>query len=335
MSTFSNPLCLSLPTAFHPALFHLVPLHLFPPSRLRPRLALIPHNCMQHDLIHPSGHIRRIPFTPIITDTIRKDPARTVEIRRADGAAHLRVPLQPMLGVLVPEMEGAVAAGGAEGAVLRVEGDGIDAVDICVVVARGAGGGGARARARRGDGGAVAFEGEVCGGVFILDVLDGAAAFDAADGETRAVVEAGDDAGLPFQGGLDGLVEFARFAEVDDVDVAVRGGDDEEGADDVEGVDAFLAGDRGDGVRGAEVPVFDGFVPGARDEHLGLLGGDVDEAGAADRGVVGGDLGGRCSVAGGEVEHSGGFVTAGSDDFSSILPSPPSRSAYESRLRGA
>lgn len=295
---------------------------------------------MQHDLIHPSGHIGRIPFTPIITNTIREDPTRAVKIRRADGAPDLRVALQPMFGVLVPEMEGAVAAGGAEGAVLRVEGNGVDAVDVCVVVARrgGAGGGGAaRGAAAAGggdDGGAVAFEGEVRGGVFILDVLDGASPLDAADGEARAVVEAGDDTGLPFQRGLDGFVEFGGFAEVDDVDVAVGGCDDEQGSHDVEAVDAFLAGDRGDGVRGAEVPVFDGFVPGARDEHLGLLGGDVDEAGAADGGVVGGDLGGGGSVAGGEVEHSRGFIAAGPDDFGSVLSPPPSRLAYERIPKG-
>lgn len=270
---------------------------------------------MQHDLVHPSGHIRRIPFTPIVTDTIREDAARAIEIRRADGAAHLGIPLEPMLCVLVPEMEGAVAAGGAEGAVLRVEGDGVDAVDVGAVVC-GAGGGGARGGGR----GAVAFEGEVGGGVLFLDVLDGAAALDAADGEAGAVVEARHDARLPFQGRLDGFVEFARVAEVDDVDVAVGGRDDEEGADDVEGVDAFLAGDGGDGVGGAEVPVFHGFVPGAGDEHLGLLGWDVDEAGAADGGVVGGDLGCGGGVARGEVEHSRGFVAAGTDDLGTVLP---------------
>lgn len=35
-----------------------------------------------------------------------------------------------MLGVAVPEVEGAVAAGGAEGAVLWVEGDGVDGVHV-------------------------------------------------------------------------------------------------------------------------------------------------------------------------------------------------------------
>ena len=35
-----------------------------------------------------------------------------------------------MLGVTVPEVERAVAAGGAEGTVLRVEGNGVDGVDV-------------------------------------------------------------------------------------------------------------------------------------------------------------------------------------------------------------
>ena len=35
-----------------------------------------------------------------------------------------------MLCVLVPEVEGAIAAGGAEGAMLRVEGNGVDGIDV-------------------------------------------------------------------------------------------------------------------------------------------------------------------------------------------------------------
>lgn len=60
-----------------------------------------------------------------------------------------------MLRVLVPEVKGTVAAGGAEGAVLRVEGDGINGVDFCGVA------GGAV-------GLAVALEGEVFAASFTL-----------------------------------------------------------------------------------------------------------------------------------------------------------------------
>jgi hypothetical protein len=40
------------------------------------------------------------------------------------------------MGILVPEVERAVRAGGAEGAVDGVEGDGIDGVDFAAVVGR-------------------------------------------------------------------------------------------------------------------------------------------------------------------------------------------------------
>lgn len=106
---------------------------------------------MQHDLGHLLLGVLRVPLAPIIADCIRKDIAVAVERRGNDGPADLRVALEPMLGVLVPEVEGAVGAGGAEGAVLRMEGDGVDAVDVALV-------------ARVGGRLAVAFEGEVGSG---------------------------------------------------------------------------------------------------------------------------------------------------------------------------
>ena len=91
---------------------------------------------------------------------------------------------------------------------------------------------------------------------------------------------------------MHGFVEFAWVGEIDDVDVAVGSRNHKKGTHNVETVYALLAGDGGDGVWGAEIPIFYRLVPGAGDEHLGLLLRDVDEAGASDRSVVGGDL--RC-----------------------------------------
>lgn len=278
------------------------------PARLRPRLTLIPRDGVQHDFVRQLRRVDAVPLTPIIAHTIRENIALPTEVRRGDGSAHLRVPFQSMFGVLVPEMERPVRAGGAEGAVLRVEGDGVDGVDVCVAAAPDA-------RLS----GAVAFEGEVRRSVFLLDVLDGASTLHAADGEAAAVVEAGDDSRLPFQGRLHGFVEFGWVVEVDDVDVAVCGRDDEEGVDDVHAVDAFLAGDGGDGGGLAEIPVLDGFVPGAGDEHLGVLLGDVDETGAADGSIVRGDLLGGGGVAGREIHHAGCFVGASSNNFGAVL----------------
>ena len=106
---------------------------------------------MQHQLIRQLRRIHRVPLVPIVADGVGEDRASPVEGRRADGAAHLRVALEAVLGVAVPEVKGAVAAGGAESAVLGVEGDGVDGEDVGDV-------------ASVGRGLPVAFEGEVRAG---------------------------------------------------------------------------------------------------------------------------------------------------------------------------
>ena len=90
---------------------------------------------MQHDLIRRLRRIDRVAFTPIITDGISEDRAVAVEAGGGDGAADGGVALEPVLGVLVPEVEGAVGAGGAEGAVHGVEGYSVDGVDVGGVAA--------------------------------------------------------------------------------------------------------------------------------------------------------------------------------------------------------
>lgn len=85
---------------------------------------------MQHDFIHRLRCIDRVPFTPVIADGVGKNVTGMVEGRRRDGAPDLRVALEAVLGVLVPEMEGAVTAGGAESAVHGMEGNGVYRVDV-------------------------------------------------------------------------------------------------------------------------------------------------------------------------------------------------------------
>ena len=94
---------------------------------------------MQHDLDGLLRRVLRVALAPVVADGVGEDAARAVEGRGYDLAAHFRVPLQPVLGVLVPEVEGAVGARGTEGAVLRVEGDGVDAVDVALVARVGRG----------------------------------------------------------------------------------------------------------------------------------------------------------------------------------------------------
>jgi len=106
---------------------------------------------MQHNLIDRLRRIGRVPLTPIVANRVCENGAIPIESRCADRSSHLRVSLETMLGVFIPEMERPVAAGGAEGAVDRVEGDGVDGEDVGDV-------------ARIGGGDAVAFEGEVGAG---------------------------------------------------------------------------------------------------------------------------------------------------------------------------
>ena len=100
-------------------------------------LALIANNRMQLDLDGVLGGVSAKALAPVVADGVGKDVAVAGEARGGDGAADLRVPLEAVLGVLVPEVEGAVGARSAEGAVLRVEGDGVDGVDFGHVALRG------------------------------------------------------------------------------------------------------------------------------------------------------------------------------------------------------
>lgn len=114
---------------------------------------------MQHDLDGVLRRVSLVPLAPVVRDGVGEDAARLVEGRRDDGAADGRVPLEAVLGVLVPEVEGAVGAGGAEGAVDGVEGDVVYGVDGDDIV------GGGLAVALKREVGPVAALGEVMGHV--------------------------------------------------------------------------------------------------------------------------------------------------------------------------
>lgn len=92
---------------------------------------------MQHNLDGVLRRVPLVPLAPVVRDGIREDAARLVEGRRNNGATDGRVPLEAVLGILVPEVEGAVGASGAEGAVDGVEGDVVYGVDGDDVVGRG------------------------------------------------------------------------------------------------------------------------------------------------------------------------------------------------------
>lgn len=98
-----------------------------------PRLALVALDGVEHDLVRVVLIVSHVALAPVVADGVRKDGAPGVERRRRDAASDRWVSLEPMLGVLVPEVERAVATGSGESAMLRVEGYVVDGVNLCRV----------------------------------------------------------------------------------------------------------------------------------------------------------------------------------------------------------
>lgn len=207
---------------------------ILPLPRTRTGFGLVGTNGVQHDLVDHLLVIGRVALAPFVADGIGEDISIAVEGRGRDGPADSRVALEAMLSVLIPEVEGAVAARGAEGTMHRMEVDRVHGVDI-------------RGVAGIGRGFAVALEREVRGGILLLDVLDCAAALDAANGKPGCIREAADDPRLPLERGLHGLVELGRVVQVDDVDVPVRRADYQQLVLHVHRVNALLALELRDG----------------------------------------------------------------------------------------
>lgn len=107
----------------------------------------------------------------------------------------------------------------------------------------------------------MAFEAKVRARVLLFDVLDGAATFDTADGETRGVCETTNDPRLPLEGRLHGFVEGGRVVQVDDVDITIRSADHKEFVLDVHSVNTFLTFHLRDGGLLSQIPVFHFLVP--------------------------------------------------------------------------
>lgn len=162
-----------------------------------------------------------------------------------------------MLGILVPEVESAVATSSREGAMHRVEGDGVyseDVADIAVV----------RWRLP------VALEGEVVRGVLLLDILDGASTFDTADGEPCAVCESAHNSRLPLQRALHGFEEGSGVLEINNMDPAFCGSNNQHSVvAHIHGVDALFCIDSDCSLltRLSRVPILDRLIPAAGDKH--------------------------------------------------------------------
>ena len=117
--------------------------------------------------------------------------------------------------------------------------------------------------------------------VFVLDILNSASSLDAANGEACSIGEAAHYASLPLQRTGNSFIDSVGAGEVDRVDVALRGADDEKLIARVHGVDALLAFNLPNGNLLSQVPVSDLFVPRACDDHI--VSANLDHFNAADR----------------------------------------------------
>lgn len=85
---------------------------------------------MQLQLNRIRCRVSTVSFTPVVADSVGEDVSVLGEASGGDGATDFGIAFEAVLGVLVPEVEGTVATGGAEGAMLGVEGDCVDGVDF-------------------------------------------------------------------------------------------------------------------------------------------------------------------------------------------------------------
>lgn len=100
---------------------------------IRPGLALVALYRVQHDLVGVVGAVTVEALAPVVTDSVGEDGSVRVECSGGDGTTHGWVTLEPVLGVLVPEVESAIAAGRAECAMLGVERNVVDRIYLCCV----------------------------------------------------------------------------------------------------------------------------------------------------------------------------------------------------------
>lgn len=93
-------------------------------------LALIAVDWVHHNLIWVLWSVGGISLGPIVADCVCEDVSVAVECCSRDCATGLWVTLKSVLSVLIPEVECTICTCSAERAVDRVEGNGINCVDI-------------------------------------------------------------------------------------------------------------------------------------------------------------------------------------------------------------
>ena len=76
--------------------------------------------------------------------------------------------------------------------------------------------------------------------IFLFDVLDRASSLDTTHRVARRIGETTDDAGLPLERALQGLVDFRGLVEVDDIDVTIGGANNQQLLAHVQGIHTVL-----------------------------------------------------------------------------------------------
>lgn len=91
---------------------------------------------MQHNLDWIALGVVLVALAPVVSNSISEDATVLVESRGGNAASDVGIPLETVLGVLVPEVERAVRSGSAKGSVDGMEGDIVDSMYIDDVVHR-------------------------------------------------------------------------------------------------------------------------------------------------------------------------------------------------------
>lgn len=211
-------------------------------------------------------------------------------------------------------MEGSVGPSSGEGAVGRVEGDCVHTEDVGVcgaaawlsVTLEGK----VHAKSRLDKTLVWAYRGWIPG-VFLVHVLDRAAALNATHREAARVRETADNARLPLQWALDGLEYLVRVLDVDDIDVSLRSTDNQQTLLYVHRVHPLLHRHSRRRLLLPHIPVLDRLVPRARHEHIPGLW-VLNELDAANRLIVGRHLRGLPRL---QVETPGSLVCTSRHDF--------------------
>lgn len=98
--------------------------------------------------------------------------------------------------------------------------------------------------------------------IFVLNILNGAAALDAANSVARGVRETANHPSLPLERALVLLVEICLgLSDVHHCDNALGSSGDQHVVSRIHTIDALGANLLGDVVGGPEIPILDGLVP--------------------------------------------------------------------------